>query len=49
MEEDHLNMLPKGQFGGSADEAKPDVPTAAAADPGALSYPKDEMVETSKA
>lgn len=49
-EEDHLNMLPKGQFGGPADEVKPDVPASAAvADPGALSYPKEEMVDTSKA
>ncbi|KAK3326352.1 peptide transporter-like protein [Apodospora peruviana] len=59
-EEDHLNMLPKGQFGGPQDEVKPDdaSPSTSAAgvgaaaevpDPGAKTYPKEEKVDDSKA
>ncbi|KAK4219607.1 peptide transporter-like protein [Rhypophila decipiens] len=43
-EEDHLNMLPKGQFG-----VKPEDNNVPGADPGAVSYPKEEKVESSKA
>lgn len=46
-EEDHLNMLPKGEFG--VQQPEDQARTAELADPGALSYPKDEKVETSKA